>query len=127
MTRVLCSMLISSIIQASAAGQSHQKQDPCANAQTTAEIAECAGKEYKKADSELNKVYRQLMEKLDDPGHKSALKESEVAWLKYRDSNCDFESYLNRGGTIYPIVNTGCRTRMTQARTSELKEMLKED
>jgi uncharacterized protein YecT (DUF1311 family) len=100
--------------------------DPCVNGETTYEMKQCAAKQYRQADDELNKVYRQLMSKLDDEGHKTALKTAQQAWLKYRDTNCDFESYLNRGGSIYSVVVTSCMTSMTTARTKEMKEEIKQ-
>jgi len=103
------------------------QQDPCANAQTTVEMRDCAGKEYQKADAALNKTYRELMAKLDDDGQKAALKAAQQAWIKYRDTNCEFESYQNKGGTIYPVVYTGCLTSMTSARTKELREAIKDN
>jgi uncharacterized protein YecT (DUF1311 family) len=107
--------------------QNRKSQDPCADPQTTAEMRDCAGKEYKQADAELNRVYKQLMSKLDDEGHKAALKNAQQAWIRYRDANCEYEAYLNQGGTIYPVIYTGCLTRMTRARTTELQELLKAD
>jgi len=101
--------------------RNQKSQDPCANAQTTAEMRDCAGKEYKQADAELNKVYKQLMSKLEDEGFQAALKSAQQAWIKYRDTNCEYESYLNRGGTMYSVVYTGCLTRMTKQRTAELR------
>ena len=101
--------------------QNQKTQDPCANAKTTPEMRDCAGKEYKQADAELNQVYKQLMSKLEDPGHQAALKSAQQIWIKYRDTNCEYESYLNRGGTMYSVVNTGCLTRMTKERTTELR------
>ena len=106
-------------------GQEQTKQDPCADAQTTVEMRDCAGREYKKADEGLNKVYRQLISSLADEGYKGALKAAQLAWIKYRDANCDFESYLNRGGTIEPVVRLGCLTAMTTTRTKELQEEIK--
>lgn len=97
-----------------------QKTDPC-KGDTTYEMRQCAGKRYKQADDELNMVYRSLMSKLDNEGHQTSLKTAQQAWLKYRDSHCEFESYLNRGGTIYPVVLTECMTSITTARTKELK------
>lgn len=107
-----------------AGGHQTQKRDPCTG-ETTAEMKMCAAGKYKQADDELNKVYRVLMSKLDDEGHKASLKTAQQAWLKYRDSNCDFESYLNRGGTIYGVVVSDCMTSMTNSRTKELKEHIK--
>src|SRR5713101_2558120 len=102
-------------------------KDPCANAQTTAEMRDCAGREYKQADEELNRVYRQLMAKLDNEGRKTALKTAQQAWIKYRDANCDFASYLNRGGTIEPVVRYNCMTGVTVSRMKELREYLEAD
>ena len=101
-------------------------QDPCANAATTADMRDCMGKEYQKVDAELNRVYKQLMALTEDEGEKAALKTAQQAWLKYRDLHCEFESYENKGGTIYPVVYTGCLSAVTAARTKELREILKD-
>ena len=101
------------------------QKDPC-NGDTTFEMKQCSAKKFKQADDELNKVYRQLMSKLDDEGHKTSLKTAQLAWLNYRDTNCDFESYLNRGGSIYSVVVTECKTSMTTSRTRQLKEQIKQ-
>lgn len=124
---ILSAGLLLALMTVNILAQAQQKTDPCENAQTTVEMRDCAGKEYRRADAELNGVYQQLMSKLDDAGYKSALRISEQDWIKYRDANCEFESYLNKGGTIYPVVYEGCRTRMTVARTNELREMLKQE
>jgi uncharacterized protein YecT (DUF1311 family) len=97
------------------------QKDPC-KGETTFEMKQCAGNRYLRADEELNKVYRQLMSKLDDEGWKTSLKTAQQAWLKYRDTHCEFEGYLNIGGTIHPIVVADCMTSVTTARTKELKQ-----
>ena len=101
------------------------QRDPC-KGDTTYEMKQCSGTKYKQADAELNKVYQQLMSKLDDEGHKASLKTAQLAWLKYRDTNCDFDGYLNRGGTIYSVVITECMTSMTTSRTRQLKDQIKQ-
>lgn len=103
-------------------------KDPCADAQTTAEMRDCAGREYKQADDELNRVYGKLTVKIGNrEGRKTALRIAQQAWIKYRDSNCDFASYLNRGGTIEPVIRYNCMTSMTASRVKELKEYLEAD
>ena len=103
-------------------------KDPCADPQTTAEMRDCAGREYKQGDDELNRVYRKLMAKIgNDEGRKTALKTAQQAWIKYRDANCDYASYLNRGGTIEPVIRYNCMTSMTVSRTKELREYLEAD
>ncbi|MDX9973945.1 MAG: lysozyme inhibitor LprI family protein, partial [FCB group bacterium] len=52
--------------------------------QTQAELNVVADEALKKADAELNAVYKEVMASLDDAG-KAALKESQRAWMKYRD------------------------------------------
>jgi len=101
------------------------QRDPC-QGDTTYEAKQCSAKKYQQADHELNKAYQQLMSKLDDEGHKNSLKIAQLAWLKYRDNNCDFEGYLNRGGTIYSVVVTECLTVMTTSRTKQIKEQIKQ-
>jgi len=107
-----------------AGGHQTAKRDPCMG-DTTTDMKMCTSKKYKQADDELNKVYRALMSKSYDEGHKASLKTAQQAWLKYRDTNCDFESYLNRGGSIYSVVVGDCLTSMTNSRTKELKEQIK--
>src|SRR2546421_12846412 len=84
--------------------QGTKKSDPCANAQSQAEMNDCAGKEYKAADAVLNQVYRQLGARLDDE-EKSQLKEAQTAWHRYRDLNCDFVEDQYKRGTIMPIIH----------------------
>ena len=37
---------------------------PCENAQSTAEMLDCWDNQYKQADAELNKVYKEIMSRL---------------------------------------------------------------
>lgn len=106
-------------------GSQTQKRDPC-QGETTVDMKLCSAKKYKQADDELNSVYRRLLSKLDDESHRTTLRTAQQAWLKYRDSNCDFVSYLNRGGSIYAVIVTECMTSMTSSRTKELKEQIKD-
>jgi uncharacterized protein YecT (DUF1311 family) len=113
------------ICAAAPVGPKAQTRDPC-KGETTADMKQCAARNFKKADDELNKVYRELMSKLADEGHKASLKTAQQTWLRYRDSNCDFEAYLNRGGTIYSVVVSDCMSTMTVSRTKEMKEEIQE-
>ena len=113
------------VLPISAAVRPQTQRDPC-KGETTFEMKQCSAMKFKQADEELNKVYKQLMAKLDDEGHKSSLKTAQLAWLNYRDTNCDFESYLNRGGSIYAVIVTECKTSMTTSRTRQLKEQIKQ-
>ncbi len=106
-------------------GQGQKKPDPCAKAQTQAEMNNCAGKEYQSADAELNQVYRKLVSMLDDE-EKPGLKDAQNAWLKYRDANCDFVADQYKGGTIRPMIHAYCLAEVTRNRTTELKNQIKD-
>ncbi len=87
---------------------------------------DCAHQEYVKADAEMNRVYKQLISVLaaDQAKDQTKLREAQRAWVKYRDANCESESSLNEGRTIYPMVYDICLTSMTEERTKRLKDML---
>lgn len=106
-------------------GQGRKRSDPCSKAETQAELNICAGKEYKAADVSLNQVYRQLVALLDDQ-EKTQLKEAQTAWLKYRDTNCEFVADQYKGGTIRPMILGYCLAEVTRNRTTELKNQIKD-
>ena len=118
----LCVLLLPFLL--TAAGAKPQKErpiHPCEGNGSQAEATGCARREYLAADAELNKAYGRLAGVLD-ADEKALLKESELAWIKYRDSNCTFESSQYAGGTMRPMIESFCLARVTRARAAELKE-----
>jgi uncharacterized protein YecT (DUF1311 family) len=109
---------------ASAAAQKQRQTNPCENAPSQYEANECAHKEYVAADAELNKVYSQLASKLEDQEQRAQLKAAELAWIKYRDTNCEFEGLFYKGGTMRPMIESFCKAGMTKARTAELRKQI---
>ena len=103
----------------------NQRKDPCADAQSQAEMNMCWGKEYKAADARLNDAYRQFMTKLNDE-EKAQLKRAQLAWITYRDANCDFVADQYKGGTMRPMIAAICLADVTNNRTTELKAQMKE-
>ena len=102
-----------------------QKKDPCAEAQTQTDMNICWGKEYKAADAQLNAAYREFTSKLS-PEETAQLKAAQLAWIKFRDANCEFVASQYKGGTIRPMIAAMCLADVTSARTSELKAQMKE-
>ena len=100
-----------------------KKPEPCPDAQSQFEMNQCAGKAYKAADAELNKVYQKLVAMLDEE-EKAQLKAVETAWLKYRDANCEFVGDQFKGGSIRPMIYAFCLADMTRNRTAELKNQI---
>src|SRR5215471_9049303 len=106
-------------------GRPQKKPEPCPNAQSQAEMNDCAGREYKKADAELNQTYQRLVAMLE-ADEKTQLKAVETTWIKYRDANCDFVADQFKGGTMRPMVLGFCLADMTHNRTNELKDQIKD-
>ena len=119
---ILCALLVLMLLTVVGAKSQKQRQiQPCEERSSQAEASACAYREYQAADAELNKVYNRLAAALDAED-KALLKASELAWIKYRDSNCTFESSQYKGGTMRPMIESFCLTRVTKARTAELKD-----
>ena len=96
----------------------------CAKAITQTDMNMCADKDYQAADKKLNDIYRKVTTALDDATLQAKLKTAQRAWIQYRDTECTFEVAENEGGSIYPLVYSGCLTRLTNARTKELQSYL---
>ena len=118
-------LLLFVLASGAASGQRKKKSDPCANPLTQFDMTQCAGKAFRAADDALNQVYRKLVALLDEE-EKPQLKEAQTAWLKYRDTNCDFVADQFKGGTMRPMVNALCLADVTKNRTAELRTQIKE-
>jgi uncharacterized protein YecT (DUF1311 family) len=94
-------------------------------AQTQSEMNETAYANYKKADAQLNKVYKQLMAILTK-NEKPLLIQAEKDWVKFRDSHCKFEASQYEGGSIQPLIYSTCLEELTKKRIVEIKASIKE-
>jgi uncharacterized protein YecT (DUF1311 family) len=121
---LLCVTLLL-IIPLHAFGQRTKTSDPCAGAQSQAEMNICAGKKFQDADAVLNQVFKRLVAMLDDE-QKLQLRDVENSWLKYRDANCDFVADEYKGGSMRPMIHALCLEEMTRNRTTELRNQIKE-
>ncbi len=125
MKRVIALLLLLMVANGFTHGQKRKKLDPCANAQTQFEMNQCAARDYRAANGVLNQTYQRLVAMLNDE-EKSQLKTAQTAWLKYRDSNCEFEADQFKGGSMRPLAYASCLADMTRKRTIELKNQIKE-
>ena len=111
---------------ATAASQDEvDREDPCPGEHSQHELNRCAARARDKADAELNKVYRELIKETGTT-ERAKLRAAQLAWIKFRDTQCDYESVGNKGGSIYPMVFSFCLARITAARTAQLQEILRE-
>ncbi|MEH2024964.1 lysozyme inhibitor LprI family protein [Nostoc sp.] len=98
----------------------------CNNPQTQRAINECTKLSYQNADKKLNQVYQQLVSTLER-SRKQKLVAAQLAWVKFRDTNCEFERSKYEGGSIASSIYSGCLENTTKLRTQQLQEYLKTD
>jgi len=98
----------------------------CENPQVQSEMNICAGLSYERADKKLNQLYRQLLPKLS-PARRQKLITAQQAWVKFRDTSCEFERSAYEGGSIAPTIQAGCWEKLTLQRTQEIQAYLKDD
>ena len=96
----------------------------------------CAVREFEEVDAALNAqwyITAAEMKALDaeidrasdrQPGHFETLLEGQRAWLRFRDAQCLMESFQARGGSMQPMMDSQCRTYMTNLRIQQLREMI---
>ncbi len=100
--------------------------DPCfEKAQTQAALNQCASEAYKRADTDLNRFYKQIMARLGtDDAVRQRLVDAQRKWLQFRDAECAFQTIQTAGGSIHPMNVSGCLTDLTRERVMQLQSHL---
>lgn len=98
-------------------------QIDCAKAVNTPELKYCSQLSYQAADKQLNQAYQKVTSSIKGE-QKQLLTTAQQAWIKFRDNNCNFETYPSRDGTGYEIFRNGCLERLTKQRTKDLQDYL---
>lgn len=107
-----------------------QTRPPCANAQTQMDLNSCFCNEYKKADTELNRVYQQVLAaNKDDAARTEKLKVAQRAWIAFRDAQMEAfypttEDPRLTYGSVYQMCYCQAEQGLTEDRTKQLKRML---
>ena len=113
------------LVLASALAGNAIAADDCKDPQSQMALNGCAVKEYEREDAGLNKTYKELVANLEQD-RREKIRAIQLAWIKYRDLQCDFDSARYEGGSMYSLVRFNCLSRMTKQRTKDMKAMLKE-
>jgi uncharacterized protein YecT (DUF1311 family) len=118
--------------------------DPCPGTETQYEMNQCMSRHYQDADRRLNDLYKRietLMErqlenardnkdaaqaKYEEGGLKN-LRAAARAWISYRDPQCEAARQRFEGGSMAPMIYSGCMWRATEHRVQELKDAYDED
>ena len=82
---------------------------------------------HDRANGELDKVYKQLMAKLDEQQQKS-LKEAQRAWIKWRDAEADIMARVGGavGGSAMRVDYANAQGKLIKERLEVLRGFLEE-
>src|SRR5262249_15556791 len=87
----------------SSASQAAPRALDCSTILAQGAMHTCFSQEWKDADDALNRKYQELVARLKAqnirPDAFTMLRDSERAWIQYRDTQCAFESYQSVGAT----------------------------
>jgi Uncharacterized protein conserved in bacteria, COG3755 len=117
----LIALIVLSIACGLPAAQAADKLD-CNNAFTQGDMNECAYRDLKREDQALNAAYNAYHARLDAK-QKEQLKNAQLAWIKFRDLACTYDSSGVEGGSVHPLVYAECITRRTHQRLEEIKAL----
>lgn len=94
--------------------------------QTTAGMVDCYGKAIQAADKALNRTWQKLMKALP-PSEQAALKESQKAWLRFRDEEMKALGLLaGRDGTLHRLQAASAQLKLVQERIAQLERFFEE-
>jgi uncharacterized protein YecT (DUF1311 family) len=102
--------------------------DPVENACYQADFSQqamnrCAGEALERADKALNAEWAKVMAGDGKGEDDKLMRDAQRAWIKYRDAHCEAAAFDSKGGSIWPLLVSGCRAELTRRRTRELVAM----
>lgn len=115
---------------ASIAHAAPTQKNTCSSATDEVEMYQCFKHQLEKADITLNHSYKTLIARYKENGAPQAqgikpqdsyLKEAQIAWIKFRDESCDFETYESITGSGFGTIYTACLLEKTQERVKYLQ------
>lgn len=90
-----------------------------------ANICDCAFVAYGRWDKELNKTYDKLLKTIRKEEDKETLRQSQKAWLAYRDAEFTTYNYIfNLQGNRWCSIRQNERIEMVRSRTLQLRYYL---
>ena len=95
----------------------------CGELDTQAAMNQCVMVQFQQLDKEMNKAYTEYQSRLDRR-QKRQIKEVQLAWVKFRDLACTFESSGVEGGSAHPFIFRSCLAEKTRARLSDLTRLI---
>lgn len=108
----------------------------CQDPSNQMEMTFCAHEDFVDADALMNAQWALTSAEMklrdegfdpswdDRPGYFETLLDAQRAWLAYRDAHCLSEGYAARGGSMEPMLVSGCKAHLTRLRTAELEQLM---
>lgn len=105
----------------------------CENQLAQQDMNYCAAKEFDVADAELNAVWKEAKASAREmdaefaeemKGAEAALLAAQRGWIAYRDGQCELAGWEAHGGSMEPMLVSGCLAEVTRARTKELRQFI---
>ncbi len=93
-------------------------------AQTQMEMNQQAYKDYLKADAEMTNIYKKVQKKLITPKEQKLLLDAQRAWIKFKEVQCKSAAESYDGGSVQPIIYSGCLQKLSEEKTKHLNEYL---
>jgi uncharacterized protein YecT (DUF1311 family) len=83
-------------------------------------------KDYEKADARMTLLYKKVLKTFTEEASKKLFIEAQRVWIKYKEAHCKSVANGYEGGSIKPMIYSGCLTELTQQRSKQLEEYLRE-
>jgi len=97
--------------------------EDCSNSKTQTDYNDCENAEYSKLDKTLNHKYQQILAKTQGQ-QKKLLIQAQREWIRFRDNDCEFQTYATAMGSIHPMMMAICLQAKTESRIDDLNKML---
>ena len=125
MTKFTC--MVAALVGMTSLTLADDKPD-CENG-TQSELNMCAYQDFKNADDALNALWPKIKKftqnyDADQKGYYDALLASQRGWLAYRDGQCELYGFQSHGGTMEPMLVSGCKADLTNQRVKELEGIM---
>ena len=92
----------------------------CRNAMTQADMNQCAALDLERENARINASYNAYRRTLA-PEAQAQLKEVQLAWIRFRDLACRFESGSSAGGSVNSMAMGRCLQAKTRQRALEIE------
>lgn len=111
----------------------------CGDDMSQVEMNQCSLQAYRSTDAQLNTIWKRVADALKardrrpqqkgfdkPPAYFNTLLEGQRGWLIYRDKQCASEGNQVHGGSVEPFIINSCKTKLTEARITQLNNLLEE-